>query len=116
MWKWQWKWLKEHIQRRELSIVMVIHLGSMLLCGLIYVLLPDDVHLRWGLTYGLIWVALLSPIALMIAARKSRRKVVIRLYSALIGIALWLLAVFLQLIGGDIFSLPPVFVRMATTL
>lgn len=103
MWKWQWKWLKEHIQRRELSIVMVIHLGSMLLCGLIYVLLPDDVHLRWGLTYGLIWVALLSPIALMIAARKSRRKVVIRLYSALIGIALWLLAVFLQLIGGDIF-------------
>ena len=39
----------------------------------------------------------------MIAARKSRRKLVIRLYSALIGIALWLLAVFLQLIGGDIF-------------
>lgn len=103
MWKWQWKWLKEHIQRRELSIVMVIHLGSMLLCGLIYVLLPDDVHLRWGLTYGLIWVALLSPIALMIAARKSRRKLVIRLYSALIGIALWLLAVFLQFMGGDIF-------------
>lgn len=106
MWKRQWKWLKEHIQGRELSIVMVIHFGSMLLCGLIYVLLPDDVHLRWGLTYGLIWAALLSPIALMIAARKSRRKVVIRLYSALIGIALWLLAVFLQLIGGDIF-LPP---------
>ena len=103
MWKRQWKWLKEHIQGRELSIVMVIHFGSMLLCGLIFVLLPDDVHLRWGLTYGLIWVALLSPIALMIAARKSRRKVVIRLYSALIGIALWLLAVFLQLIGGDIF-------------
>ena len=103
MWKWQWKWLKEHIQGRELSIVMVIHFGSMLLCGLIFVLLPDDVHLRWGLTYGLIWVALLSPIALMIAARKSRRKLVIRLYSALIGIALWLLAVFLQFMGGDIF-------------
>ena len=103
MWKRQWKWLKEHIQRRELSIVMVIHLGSMLLCGLIFELLPDDVHLRWGLTYGLIWVALLSPIALMIAARKSRRKLVIRLYSALIGIALWLLAVFLQFMGGDIF-------------
>ena len=103
MWKWQWKWLKEHIQRRELSIVMVIHFGSMLLCGLIFVLLPDDVHLRWGLTYGLIWAALLSPIALMIAARKSRRKLVIRLYSALIGIALWLLAVFLQFMGGDIF-------------
>ena len=103
MWKRQWKWLKEHIQRRELSIVMVIHLGSMLLCGLIFVHLPDDVHLRWGLTYGLIWAALLSPIALMIAARKSRRKLVIRLYSALIGIALWLLAVFLQFMGGDIF-------------
>ena len=103
MWKWQWKWLKEHIQRSELSMLMVIHLGSMLLCGLIFELLPDDVHLRWGLTYGLIWAALLSPIALMIAARKSRRKLVIRLYSALIGIALWLLAVFLQLIGGDIF-------------
>ena len=103
MWKWQWKWLKEHIQRRELSIVMVIHFGSMLLCGLIFVLLPDDVHLRWGLTYGLIWAALLSPIALMIAARKSRRKLVIRLYSALMGIALWLLAVFLQFMGGDIF-------------
>ena len=103
MWKWQWKWLKEHIQGRELSIVMVIHFGSMLLCGLIFVLLPDDVHLRWGLTYGLIWAALLSPIALMIAARKSRRKLVIRLYSALIGIALWLLAVFLQFMGGDIF-------------
>ena len=103
MWKRQWKWLKEHIQGRELSIVMVIHFGSMLLCGLIFVLLPDDVHLRWGLTYGLIWAALLSPIALMIAARKSRRKLVIRLYSALIGIALWLLAVFLQFMGGDIF-------------
>ena len=39
----------------------------------------------------------------MIAARKSKRKLVIRLYSALIGIALWLIAIFLQVIGGDIF-------------
>lgn len=103
MWKRQWKWLKEHIQRRELSIVMVIHFGSMLLCGLIYVLLPDDVHLRWGLTYGLIWAALLSPIALMIAARKSRWKLYIRIYSALMAFALWLMSVFCQLLGADIF-------------
>lgn len=103
MWKWQWKWLKEHIQRRELSIVMVIHLGSMLLCGLIFELLPDDVHLRWGLTYGLIWAALLSPIALMIAARKSRWKLYIRLYSALMAFALWLMSVFCQFFGADIF-------------
>lgn len=82
---------------------MVIHFGSMLLCGLIYVLLPDDVHLRWGLTYGLIWAALLSPIALMIAARKSRWKLYIRLYSALMAFALWLMAVFCQLLGADIF-------------
>jgi len=39
----------------------------------------------------------------MIAARKSKRKLVIRLYSALIGIGLWLIAIFLQVIGGDIF-------------
>ena len=64
---------------------------------------PEDVHLRWGLTYIPIWTALLSPIALMIAARKSKRKLVIRLYSALIGIGLWLIAIFLQVIGGDIF-------------
>jgi len=38
----------------------------------------------------------------MIAARKSKRKLVIRLYSGVIGIGLWLLAIFLQAIGGDI--------------
>ena len=82
---------------------MGLHLGAIFLCGLIYILLPEDVHLRWGLTYIPIWTALLSPIALMIAARKSKRKVVIRLYSGLMGICLWLLAIFLQIIGGDIF-------------
>ena len=81
---------------------MGLHLGAIFLCGLIYILLPEDVHLRWGLTYIPIWTALLSPIALMIAARKSKRKLVIRLYSALIGIVLWLFAIFLQVIGGDI--------------
>ena len=106
MQKLQWERIKAFVQHKELSLVTALHLGSIILCGLIYALLPEDIHLRWGLTYWLIWIALLSPIPLMIAARKSKRKVVIRLYSALIGIGLWLLAIFLQIIGGDIF-LPP---------
>ena len=103
MQKPQWNRIKDFVQRKELSLVMGLHLGAIFLCGLIYILLPEDVHLRWGLTYIPIWTALLSPIALIIAARKSKRKLVIRLYSALIGIALWLIAIFLQIIGGDIF-------------
>lgn len=103
MQKPQWNRIKDFVQRKELSLAMGLHLGAIFLCGLIYILLPEDVHLRWGLTYIPIWTALLSPIALMIAARKSKRKVVIRLYSALIGIGLWLIAIFLQVIGGDIF-------------
>ena len=103
MQKPQWNRIKDFVQRKELSLAMGLHLGAIFLCGLIYILLPEDVHLRWGLTYIPIWTALLSPIALMIAARKSKRKLVIRLYSALIGIALWLIAIFLQVIGGDIF-------------
>ena len=103
MQKPQWNRIKDFVQRKELSLVMGLHLGAIFLCGLIYILLPEDVHLRWGLTYIPIWTALLSPIALMIAARKSKRKVAIRLYSGLMGICLWLLAIFLQIIGGDIF-------------
>ena len=103
MQKPQWNRIKDFVQRKELSLAMGLHLGAIFLCGLIYILLPEDVHLRWGLTYIPIWTALLSPIALMIAARKSKRKLVIRLYSGLIGIALWLIAIFLQVIGGDIF-------------
>ena len=103
MQKPQWNRIKDFVQRKELSLAMGLHLGAIFLCGLIYILLPEDVHLRWGLTYIPIWTALLSPIALMIAARKSKRKLVIRLYSGLIGIGLWLLAIFLQIIGGDIF-------------
>ena len=103
MQKPQWNRIKDFVQRKELSLAMGLHLGAIFLCGLIYILLPEDVHLRWGLTYIPIWTALLSPIALMIAARKSKRKLVIRLYSALIGIALWLIAILLQVIGGDIF-------------
>ena len=102
MQKPQWNRIKDFVQRKELSLAMGLHLGAIFLCGLIYILLPEDVHLRWGLTYIPIWTALLSPIALMIAARKSKRKLVIRLYSGLIGIGLWLLAIFLQIIGGDI--------------
>ena len=103
MQKPQWNRIKDFVQGKELSLAMGLHLGAIFLCGLIYILLPEDVHLRWGLSYIPIWTALLSPIALMIAARKSKRKLVIRLYSALIGIALWLIAIFLQVIGGDIF-------------
>ena len=103
MQKPQWNRIKDFVQRKELSLVMGLHLGAIFLCGLIYILLPEDVHLRWGLTYIPIWTALLSPITLMIAARKSKRKLVIRLYSGLMGICLWLLAIFLQIIGGDIF-------------
>ena len=103
MQKPQWNRIKDFVQRKELSLAMGLHLGTIFLCGLIYILLPEDVHLRWGLTYIPIWATLLSPIALMIAARKSKRKLVIRLYSVLIGIGLWLLAIFLQVIGGDIF-------------
>ena len=103
MQKPQWNRIKDFVQRKELSLSMGLHLGAIFLCGLIYILLPEDVHLRWGLTYIPIWTALLSPIALMIAARKSKRKLVIRLYSGVIGIGLWLLAIFLQVIGGDIF-------------
>ena len=103
MQKPQWNRIKDFVQRKELSLAMGLHLGAIFLCGLIYILLPEDVHLRWGLTYIPIWTALLSPIALMIAARKSKRKLVIRLYSVLIGIVLWLIAIFLQVIGGDIF-------------
>lgn len=102
MQKPQWNRIKDFVQRKELSLAMGLHLGAIFLCGLIYILLPEDVHLRWGLTYVLIWTALLSPIALMIAARKSKRKLVIRLYSGVIGIGIWLLAIFLQAIGGDI--------------
>ena len=103
MQKPQWNRIKDFVQRKELSLAMGLHLGAIFLCGLIYILLPEDVHLRWGLSYIPIWTALLSPIALMIAARKSKRKLVIRLYSVLIGIGLWLIAIFLQVIGGDIF-------------
>lgn len=103
MQKPQWNRIKDFVQRKELSLAMGLHLGAIFLCGLIYILLPEDVHLRWGLTYIPIWTALLSPIALMIAARKSKRKLVIHLYSGVIGIGLWLLAIFLQIIGGDIF-------------
>ena len=103
MQKPQWNRIKDFVQRKELSLAMGLHLGAIFLCGLIYILLPEDVHLRWGLTYIPIWTALLSPIALMVAARKSKRKLVIRLYSGVIGIGLWLLAIFLQIIGGDIF-------------
>ena len=102
MQKPQWNRIKDFVQRKELSLAMGLHLGAIFLCGLIYILLPENVHLRWGLTYVLIWTALLSPIALMIAARKSKRKLVIRLYSGVIGIGIWLLAIFLQAIGGDI--------------
>ena len=102
MQKPQWNRIKDFVQRKELSLAMGLHLGAIFLCGLIYILLPEDVHLRWGLSYIPIWTALLSPIALMIAARKSKRKLVIRLYSGVIGIGLWLLAIFLQAIGGDI--------------
>ena len=103
MQKSQWNRIKGFIQRKELTLAMGLHLGVTFLCGLIYILLPEDIHLRWGLTYWLIWIALLSPIPLMIAARKSKRKLVIRLYSGVIGIGLWLFAIFLQIIGGDIF-------------
>ena len=103
MQKPQWNRIKDFVQRKELSLAIGLHLGAIFLCGLIYILLPEDVHLRWGLTYIPIWTALLSPITLMIAARKSKRKLVIRLYSGLMGICLWLLAIFLQIIGGDIF-------------
>ena len=116
MQKPQWNRIKDFVQRKELSLAMGLHLGAIFLCGLIYILLPEDVHLRWGLTYIPIWTALLSPIALMIAARKSKRKLVIRLYSALIGIVLWIFAIFLQVIGGDIFSLLPTSVKMVITL
>ena len=78
MQKPQWNRIKDFVQRKELSLAMGLHLGAIFLCGLIYILLPEDVHLRWGLTYIPIWTALLSPIALMIAARKSKRKLVIR--------------------------------------
>ena len=103
MQKPQWNRIKDFVQRKELSLAMGLHLGAIFLCGLIYILLPTDVHLRWGLTYMPIWAALLSPIALMIAARKSKRKLVIRLYSGVMGVGCWLLAIFLQVIGGDIF-------------
>lgn len=111
MQKPQWNRIKDLVQRKELSLSMGLHLGAIFLCGLIYILLPEDVHLRWGLTYIPIWTALLSPIALMIAARKSERKLVIRLYSGVIGIGLWLLAIFLQVIGGDIFFPPTCFCK-----
>lgn len=111
MQKPQWNRIKDFVQRKELSLAMGLHLGAIFLCGLIYILLPENVHLRWGLTYVLIWTALLSPIALMIAARKSKKKLVIRLYSVLIGIALWLIAIFLQVIGGDIFFPPTCFCK-----
>lgn len=103
MQKPQWNRIKDFVQRKELSLAMGLHLGAIFLCGLIYILLSEDVHLRWGLSYIPIWTALLSPIALMIAARKSKRKVVIRLYSGVMGVGCWLLAIFLQVIGGDIF-------------
>ena len=103
MQKPQWNRIKDFVQRKELSLATGLHLGAIFLCGLIYILLPEDVHLRWGLTYIPIWTALLSPIALMIAARKSKRKLVIRLYSGVMGVGCWLLAIFLQVIGGDIF-------------
>lgn len=103
MQKPQWNRIKDFVQRKELSLAMGLHLGAIFLCGLIYILLPENVHLRWGLTYIPIWAALLSPIALMIAARKSKRKLVIRLYSGVMGVGCWLLAIFLQVIGGDIF-------------
>ena len=90
-----WSW--------ELTIIMLIQLVSAGLYGLIFILMYDAIHLRWGLGYALIWTALLSPFALMIAARKSRWKLYIRIYSALMAFALWLMSVFCQLLGADIF-------------
>lgn len=90
-----WSW--------ELTIIMLIQLVSAGLYGLIFILMYDSIHLRWGLGYALIWTALLSPFALMIAARKSRWKLYIRIYSALMAFALWLMSVFCQLLGADIF-------------
>ena len=90
-----WSW--------ELTIIMLIQLVSAGLYGLIFILMYDAIHLRWGLGYVLIWTALLSPFALMITARKSRWKLYIRIYSALMAFALWLMSVFCQLLGADIF-------------
>ena len=84
-----WSW--------ELTIIMLIQLVSAGFYGLIFILMYDSIHLQWGLGYVLLWTALLSPFALMIAARKSRWKLYIRLYSALMAFALWLMAVFFQL-------------------
>ena len=75
MQKPQWNRIKDFVQRKELSLAMGLHLGAIFLCGLLYILLPEDVHLRWGLTYIPIWAALLSPIALMIAAPEKQKEV-----------------------------------------
>lgn len=107
----QWTRLKAIIKSKELSFATALHLGSINLCGLIYILLPDHIHLRWGLTHWLIWTALLSPVALMTAARESRRKRAIRLYGGLMGTCLWTLAIFLHCIGGDIFFPPTCFCK-----
>ena len=48
MQKPQWNRIKDFVQRKELSLAMGLHLGAIFLCGLIYILLPEDVHLRWG--------------------------------------------------------------------
>ena len=55
MQKPQWNRIKDFVQRKELSLAMGLHLGAIFLCGLIYILLPEDVHLRWGLSYIPIW-------------------------------------------------------------
>ena len=60
MQKPQWNRIKDFVQRKELSLAMGLHLGAIFLCGLIYILLPEDVHLRWGLTYVLTWIIFLS--------------------------------------------------------
>ena len=104
MQKPQWNRIKGFVQHKELSLAMGLHLGANIpLWTDLYPAarrrtpaLGTDLHTNRA--------ALLSPIALMIAARKSKRKLVIRLYSVLIGIGLWLIAIFLQVIGGDIFS------------
>lgn len=103
--------IKSFVQCKELVIAATLHFGSMMLCGLIYILLPEDTHLRWGLTYWLIWVALLSPFALMMAARKRRWKLAVRLYGGLTGTFLWMSAFFLHVIGSDIFFPPTCFCK-----
>lgn len=91
------------LRQHGLAAAVTLHAGSIIACALLYSLLPQRVHLRWGLGYLAVWIMLLSPLLLIAAAKGHRRRVWIRLYGALMAALLWSGAFLANYCGADVF-------------